>query len=218
MTGDGNRPTANTYFNAANKISAGIESKLLVHNGSTAYFIEGLDDNVQSLDADALGTLYLESHGENTVAQEVLAYATSAFALSGRSIVHSSDNATYNMDYAARGLLSGFRPYLGTGAPNVLWTEGSAEMQLAQASLGQSTAAVKTSLGAIAAITSTDAPLQADQASPASRTARSTTCGPRPRPVPGCCSRRIPRHCSVNRILRLAPVMSDSACASPPQS
>src|ERR1700758_3485428 len=55
LTADGNRPTANTYYSAANQISAGIESKLLVHNGSTAYFIEGLGDNVQSLDADALG-------------------------------------------------------------------------------------------------------------------------------------------------------------------
>jgi len=122
-----------------------------------------LDDNVQSLDADALGVLYLESHGENTVAQKVLAYATSAFALSGRAIVHSSDAATYNMDFAAKGPFSGLKPYLGTAAPNVLWTEGSAEMQLAQASLGQSTSALKASLNAIAAVTPTDAPLQADQ-------------------------------------------------------
>jgi hypothetical protein len=163
LTADGSRSTANTYLSAANKISGGIESKLLVHNGSTAWFIEGLDDNVQSLDADALGTLYLESHGENTVAQEVLAYATSAFAVSGRSIVRSSNPATYNMDYGAGGPFSGFRPYLGTGAPDVLWTEGSAEMQLAEASLGQSTSVVKGSLGAIAAVTPTDAPLQADQ-------------------------------------------------------
>jgi hypothetical protein len=164
LTADGTRPTANTYSGAANKISAGIESKLLVHNGSTAWFIEGLNDNVQSLDADALGVLYLENHGENTVAQEVLACAQSAFALGGRSIVHSSDAATYNMDYAAKGPFTGFKPYLGTGAPNVLWTEGSAEMELAQASLGQPTSALKASLSAIAAVTPTDAPLQADQA------------------------------------------------------
>lgn len=163
LTADGSRPTANTYFNAANKISAGIESKLLVHNGPSAWFIEGLDDNVQSLDADALGTLYLESHGENTVAQEVLAYATSAFAVGGRSIVHSSDPSTYNMDYAANGPFSGFKPYLGTGAPDVLWTEGSAEMQLAQASVGESTSALRASLTAIAAVTPSDAPLQADK-------------------------------------------------------
>jgi hypothetical protein len=163
LTADGQRSTANTYYTSANKISAGIESKLLVHNGSSAYFIEGLGDNVQSLDADALGTLYLESHGENTVAQEVLAYTESAFALTGRSIVHSSDTATYNMDYAAKGPFSGFMPYLGTGAPNVLWTEGSAEMWLAQASLGQSTSTLSASLGAIAALTPGQAPLQADQ-------------------------------------------------------
>ncbi len=159
----GDRPTANTYYTAANKISAGIESKLLVHNGSSAWFIEGLGDNVQSLDTDALGTLYLESHGEKTVAQEVLTYADSAFALSGRSIAESSSAATYNMTYSAKGPFSGFKPYLGTDAPNVLWTEGSAEMMLAQASLGQSTSVLVRSLNAIAAITPTTAPLQADQ-------------------------------------------------------
>jgi hypothetical protein len=171
LTAAGNRPTANAYYTAANKISAGIESKLLVHNGSSAYFVEGLGDNVQSLDADALGTLYLESHGESTVAQEVLTYAGNAFALSGRSIVHSSAPATYNMNYAAKGPFQGFKPFLGTGAPNVLWTEGSAEMLLAQATLGQSTSALSQSLGAIAAITPTRAPLQSDQ------TVTSTTYG-----------------------------------------
>lgn len=163
LTAAGNRPSANTYYTAANKISSGIESKLLVHNGSNAWFIEGLNDNVQSLDTDALGTLYLESRGENTVAQEVLSYADSAFALSGRSISESSNPASYNMTYSARGPFTGFKPYLGTGAPNVLWTEGSAEMMLAQASLGQSTSVLSHSLGAIAAITPTTAPLQADQ-------------------------------------------------------
>ena len=164
LTVGGKRSTANAYRSAANRISAGIESKLLVHaGGPTAYFIEGLGDNVQSLDADALGTLYLESHGEPTVAQEVLAYANGAFAVTGRSIVHSSSAATYNMTYAARGPFSGFKPYLGAGAPDALWTEGSAEMMLAQASLGQPTATLRQSLNAIAAVTPNTAPLQADQ-------------------------------------------------------
>jgi hypothetical protein len=136
LTAAGSRPAANTYYTAANKIPAGIESKLLVHTGSTAYFIEGLNDNVQSLDADALGALYLHSRHEDTVAQEVLSYADTAFALGGRSIVHSSNPATYNMTYAADCPFTGFEPYLGVGAPDVVWTEGSAEMLLAQTTLG----------------------------------------------------------------------------------
>ncbi len=90
LVSDGQRSTANTYFSAANKIASGIESKLLVQNGSQAWFIEGLGDNVQSLDADALGVLYLIGKGETTNAQKVLAYTNSAFAISGRSITKST--------------------------------------------------------------------------------------------------------------------------------
>ncbi|MGH2891747.1 MAG: hypothetical protein ACRDPM_00570, partial [Solirubrobacteraceae bacterium] len=41
LISDKQRPTANNDLTAANKISSGLESKLLIHNGSTAYFIEG---------------------------------------------------------------------------------------------------------------------------------------------------------------------------------
>lgn len=163
LTVGGNRTVAATYYGAASRIASAIESSLLVRSGSTAYFIEGLGDNVQSLDADALGAMYLESRGEFSLAQQVIAYTQSAFTVTGRSIVHSSNPSTYNMTYAAKGPFSGFKPYLGTAAPDVLWTEGSTEILLAQESLGQSTTALSQSLGAIAAITPTDAPLQADQ-------------------------------------------------------
>ncbi len=59
-------------------------------------------------------------------------------------------------------------PYLGTGAPNVLWTEGSAEMLLADSSLGQSTSPLSASLNAFAAVTPTDAPLMSDSVRAAS--------------------------------------------------
>jgi hypothetical protein len=165
LISDGNHPAANPYNTAANKISSGLESSLLVHNGDSAWFIEGLGDSVQSLDADALGAMYLRSRGEDTVAQEVLTYANSAFAVAGRPILKSSNPATYNETYAASGPFSGFEPYLGTGAPNVLWTEGSAEMLLSQELLGRPTAALAGSLNAIAAVTPGQAPVQADQVS-----------------------------------------------------
>jgi hypothetical protein len=162
LTADGHRPTANTYYTAANKISSGIESNLLVR-GSTPYFIEGLNDSIQALDADALGVMYLQDHGETNNAQEVLAYAQSAFAVSGRSIVKSSNPATYNETYSAPGPLSGFAPYIGPNAPNVLWTEGTSEMVVAAAGLGRSTSTLASSLNALAALTPCEAPVMADQ-------------------------------------------------------
>ena len=163
LVSDGQRSTANTYFTAANKISAGIESKLLVQSGSQAWFIEGLGDNVQSLDADALGVLYLVSKNETTNAQKVLAYTNSAFAVSARSITKSTSADTYNSTYAATGPFSGFKPFIGTGAPDVMWTEGSAEMVLADTAAGQSSTALSNSLLAIAALTPTSGPLMADR-------------------------------------------------------
>jgi hypothetical protein len=163
LVADGQRSTANNYFTPANKISSGIESKLLVQNGSQAWFIEGLGDNVQSLDADALGVLYLAAKNETANAQKVLAYTNSAFAVSGRSITKSTSVDTYNNTYAAAGPFSGFRPFVGIGAPDVMWTEGSAEMVLADLAGGQSSTAVNTSLPAIAALTPTSGPLMADR-------------------------------------------------------
>ena len=164
LVADGERSTANTYFNPANKISSGLESRLLVQNGSQAWFIEGLADSVQSLDADALGVLYLASKHETTNAQKVLAYTNSAFAVSGRSIARSAGADTYNNTYAALGPFSGFKPFLGAGAPDVMWTEGSAEMVLADLATGQSSTALSTSLLAIAALTPASGPLMADRA------------------------------------------------------
>jgi hypothetical protein len=163
LVSDGQRSTANSYFTAANKISSGIESKLLVQNGSQAWFIEGLGDSAQSLDADALGVLYLIGKGETTNAQKVLGYTNGAFAVSGRSITKSTSTDTYNNTFAASGPLSGFKPFIGTGAPDVMWTEGSAEMVLADAAAGQSSTALNTSLLAIAGLTPTSGPLMADR-------------------------------------------------------
>jgi hypothetical protein len=163
LIADGQRPTATTYLNAANKISSGLESKLLVQNGSQAWFIEGLGDNVQSLDADALGVLYLASKNETTNARKVLAYTNGAFAIAGRSITRSTSAGTYNDTYAAPGPLSGFEPFIGAGAPDVMWTEGSAEMVLADVAVGQSSTPLNSSLLAIAALTPASGPLMADR-------------------------------------------------------
>ncbi|HET6867612.1 MAG TPA: hypothetical protein VFH80_16965 [Solirubrobacteraceae bacterium] len=163
LTANGNRSSANSYYTAANQVSSGIESQLLVHNASNVYFIEGLGDSIQSLDADALGAMYLQDHGETNNAQNVLAYAQSTFALTGRSIVKSRDPATYNETYSTAGPLSGFAPYLGPDAPNVVWTEGTSELLVAAADLGQPTSALASSLSGLASVTPGEAPVMADQ-------------------------------------------------------
>jgi hypothetical protein len=48
-------------------------------------------------------------------------------------------------------------------APNVLWTEGTSEMLVAAADLGQSTSALASSLLALAAVTPGEAPVMADK-------------------------------------------------------
>jgi hypothetical protein len=90
LTGQGNRTAAATDWSAAARVASGLETNLLVRKGSTAYFTEGLGDNVQALDADALGIMYLESRGETSLAQQVLTYTQSAFAVSGRSVALSN--------------------------------------------------------------------------------------------------------------------------------
>ncbi len=141
------------YDDAAGVISAAIDADLLVQNGSTAYFLEGLGDPVQALDVQALGAMYLQSRGRSGLAAEVLAYAQSAFAVSGRSITLSSDPSTYNMTYAAAGPFSGLEPYVGANAPSVLWPEGTAEVLLAAADLAEPTTALDQELNAFAGVT-----------------------------------------------------------------
>ena len=164
LTANGDSIDAARYYTAAARIAAAIDANLVVQSGSTAYFLQGLNDPVQALDAQALGAMYLQSRGQSTLAAEVLDHAQSAFAVSARSITLSSDPNTYNMTYAAPGPFTGFMPYAGNDAPNVLWFEGTAEMRLATAALGQSTDALDQSLDAITDIPGAHGvPVQADR-------------------------------------------------------
>jgi hypothetical protein len=166
LTQAGATSEAAHYQAAAAQIAAGIDTNLLVLEGSTAYFREGLEDNIQSLDVQALGAAYLAGRGEGDLGELVLAHAQSAFALSGRSISLSLEPSSYNETYSSPGPFTGYAPYIGSGAPNVLWFEGTAEMRMAQAALGQSTMGLDQSMSAWESVTAGDsgAPLQADQA------------------------------------------------------
>jgi hypothetical protein len=159
----GNTTAAVPYAAAASTISTAINADLLVTGATGTHFLEGLNDPVQALDVQALGAMYLQGTGQSALAAQVLGYAQSNFAVSGRSITESPDPATYNMTYSAPGLFSGYAPYAGTGAPRVLWAEGTDEMRLAEAELGENTSALDTDIANWTAITAGGGTLQADQ-------------------------------------------------------
>ena len=165
LRSNGNAKGAARVQAAAATISAAIDANLLVNDDSGTYFSQGLNDNVQALDVQALGAMYLEGTDRPELATQVLAYAQKHFAIDGQSVELSNDPDTYNMTYSADGPFAGYMPYAGDGAPNVLWAEGSGEMRLAEASLGQDTKQLDQSIADWAAITSDQkqGPLQANR-------------------------------------------------------
>jgi hypothetical protein len=66
---------------------------------------------------------------------------------------------------AAAGPVTGYRPYAGAGAPDVLWFEGTAQMRAAETDAGLPTATLEASLGRRERITAAGdgAPLMADR-------------------------------------------------------
>ncbi len=101
------------YGSAAATIGSAIESNLIVGNGASTHFIQGLGDTLQSLDVQAYGALFEPANGENKTARRVLSYAKNHSLVTGRSIVKSTEPATYNNTYAASGPFSGYKPYQG---------------------------------------------------------------------------------------------------------
>jgi hypothetical protein len=148
---------------AAVAVAGGLRSLLSASGGE--HFIEGVGDTVLPLDVQALGAMYLRSRGQTGTARRVLAFANARFAVSGRSIVKSSATATYNETYAAPGPFSGYRPFVGSGTPDVLWFEGTAQMRAAETAVGAPTARLDASMRSWRRITSHagSAPLMADR-------------------------------------------------------
>jgi hypothetical protein len=107
-----------------------ILSKLLVTESATsAYFKQGVDDAQVPLDAQTLGALYLKLRGDSR-ATRVLSAIQSKFYASGR----------------------GYRPFFATGAPDVMWSEGTIQASLAFDRIGSNNSAAD---AAVAAITAT---------------------------------------------------------------
>jgi hypothetical protein len=175
----GDEKGAARYGSAASEIREAIDANLLVKDDSGTHFIQGLGDNVVPFDVQAYGAMYLQTlrdekdgvHvldarlGGPAEASEVLDYAAANFAASKRSIVKSTDEATYNDTYSADGPFEGFRPYAEQASPDVLWFEATPMLREATASLGADTTTLDGWIEAWTAILAKQggAPLQVNQ-------------------------------------------------------
>ena len=161
----GDEGAAGLYREAAAAIAKGIDSQLIVRDGGLAHFRQGVGDEVVPLDTQALGVIYARFLGDEDLAKQVYEYAQQNFAIEGRSIELSNKKASYNMTYEAKGPFSGYRPYIGKRAPDVLWFEGTAEMRFVSSFLGQPTEALDASMNSWWDVTRKQglAPLGADR-------------------------------------------------------
>jgi hypothetical protein len=146
LENEGDEGGAASYREAAEGIAKGIETQLIVRDDGLAHFRQGVNDEVIPLDTQALGVIYALFRQDDTLAKEVFEYAQKNFAIEGRSIQLSDKNSSYNMTYEAKGPFTGYRPYLGKKAPDVLWFEGTAEMRFVSKFLGQPTEALDESM------------------------------------------------------------------------
>jgi hypothetical protein len=162
----GDSDGAARYKAAAQDINRGIESQLIVRDDDgPVHFRQGVNDNIIPLDTQTFGAIWLAMSGDEDTAKQVYEFAQKNFQVDGRSIKLSKRPATYNMTYQAKGPFTGYRPYLGRGAPDVLWFEGTAEMRFVSSHLGDDTSQLDESMKAWWSITSGEglAPLGADR-------------------------------------------------------
>jgi hypothetical protein len=102
------------------QLEAQIDGKLLV-NGSfrSTYFRAGLNDDRIPADVQALGTMYLQSRGDER------------FPYVGAFLLQDGWFRGPRPTKAASNEVSGLRPFLDAAAPDVIWSEGTIEAQMA---------------------------------------------------------------------------------------
>jgi len=105
-----------TINDAANSIGNAILANLLVQAGPLAYFRQGVGDPALPADVQALGAMYLDARGDGR-AKQVAECLRQNFYVAPRP--------------SATGTLSGFRPFIGNGVPDVIWSEGTIEADTA---------------------------------------------------------------------------------------
>ena len=156
---------------AVDAIADGIVRDLIVPVDSTrSAFVQGVNDPIRPLDVQTFGLFFLEStnrgqSGHRSTADKVRAYLSSAFTVGGRSIVKSSDPASFNQTYDSTGPFSGYRPYAEGAGPDVIWAEGTAQARFVLKALGESTYTLDKAITAWGAVTKArgEGPLGADR-------------------------------------------------------
>jgi hypothetical protein len=134
---------------AANGIADGIVRYLVADRlTATEHLLQGLDDGVQALDVQALGAAFFAACGCSGDGRAILGYAQKQFAVGDRSIVLSGRRNHFNRTYQSPGPFQGFRPYLGSTTPDVLWMEGTGEMRLMLDRFGFDTSDLRASIKA----------------------------------------------------------------------
>jgi hypothetical protein len=152
------------YGAPAGTIGTAILANMVKDTGTSTHFIQGLGDLAQPLDVQALGAMFEMANDNNTTAANVLTYAKANFTLTGRSIVKSTNVATYNNTYAAAGPFSGYKPYKDTTGPSVIAFDGTPMLRMLTAALGQSTTTLDSWISSWRAVAGTSVgPLQSDQ-------------------------------------------------------
>ena len=116
-------------------MGSAVLSRLLVQESSTsAYFKQGIDDAQVPLDVQALGAIYLKLRGDARAAH-----------------VANAITAKFYTPARGTGTIAGYRPFFSTGAPDVVWSEGTIEASLAFSRLGIANPAADAAVAGIAA-------------------------------------------------------------------
>lgn len=126
------------YLDTAAKISEGIDANLLVDDKTGLHFRQGVNDDVEPLDVQALGAVYLAGRGDQNSARDVVDRIPTYFRVQNRRIQLSSKVDTYNMTWSSKEKFTGFKPYNSSKVPSVIWFEGTSEVRAATAVTGGS--------------------------------------------------------------------------------
>jgi hypothetical protein len=131
---------------AVSGLDEGIERELYVPGpAGSAFFGQGLDDRAHPVDAQAMGIQWLIGQGRRTEAAAVAATADATLLVTDRRI-DGREGA---------GAFTGYKPYAEAWAPDVLWMEGTLQMRMAKAALGQDVSALDDSADRWSALTGT---------------------------------------------------------------
>ncbi|WP_029502406.1 hypothetical protein [Lachnoclostridium phytofermentans] len=107
---------------------------LTCYDKNNCRFYQGINsgkpDEAWALDCTTWAGMLAFSIVHDGTAKDCLATAKEVYLTTGKSIVKSSESDYYNMTYSSSDTFSGFKPYSDrtadyTGAPDLVWTEGT---------------------------------------------------------------------------------------------